>query len=213
LRYIPFIRPAGGQKFDLLGALTLFASLLCLLSSLTFGRRVKFTDTPILVAFAMGLLLLVLFCFIELRSKQPMIDLRLFRNVLFSVNLVTGFITFVSIAGTIFLMPFYLQNILGYSPLQAGLLMAVVTVAMALTAPLSGDLSDRFGTRPITVIGLAVLLIGYILVSTLDLSTSGVGYVLRFLGIGLGMGIFQSPNNSAIMGAALRERLGSSRAC
>jgi MFS family permease len=69
-------------------------------------------------------------------------------------------------------------------------------------------LSDRFGTRPITVIGLAVLLVGFFALSTLDEDTTAPGYILRFLPIGLGVGMFQSPNNSAIMGSAPRERLG-----
>jgi MFS family permease len=77
-----------------------------------------------------------------------------------------------------------------------------------VTAPISGSLSDRFGTRPITVIGLAVLLVGFFAVSTLGENTTALGYMVRFLPIGVGVGMFQSPNNSAIMGSAPRERLG-----
>jgi len=137
-----------------------------------------------------------------------MIDLRLFRNSLFSVSLATGFIIFICLSGTLILMPFYIQNVLGYDPQQTGMLMATVPVALGIIAPLSGSLSDRFGSRPITVAGLAVLTIGFLGVSSLDAGTTTLGYVLRFLPVGLGMGIFQSPNNSAIMGAAPRDRLG-----
>ena len=137
-----------------------------------------------------------------------MIDLRLFRNSQLSIGLITGFITFVTIAGAIILMPFYLENVLGYSPRQVGLLLAVVPIALGVTAPLSGSLSDRFGTRPITVIGLVVLVFGYYTLSTLSTDTTVAGYLLRFLPIGIGMGVFQSPNNSAIMGTASRKRLG-----
>jgi MFS family permease len=77
-----------------------------------------------------------------------------------------------------------------------------------LAAPIAGSLSDRIGTRPITVLGLFVLVVGYYLVSTLSAQTTSLGYILRFMPIGIGMGIFQSPNNSAIMGAAPRARLG-----
>jgi MFS family permease len=86
--------------------------------------------------------------------------------------------------------------------------MATVPVALGLIAPVSGSLSDRFGSRPITVAGLAVLAAGFLAVSSLDAETTTLGYVLRFLPVGLGMGMFQSPNNSAIMGAAPRDRLG-----
>jgi MFS family permease len=106
------------------------------------------------------------------------------------------------------LMPFYLQNVLGYEARQVGFLLAIVPISLGITAPISGALSDRFGTRPITVLGLAILLLGYYTLSTLDLHTTAAGYVLRFLPIGIGMGVFQSPNNSAVMGAAPRGRLG-----
>jgi MFS family permease len=79
---------------------------------------------------------------------------------------------------------------------------------MGLSAPIAGSLSDRVGTRPITVVGLSVLVIGYYAVRTLSTQTTSLGYILRFLPVGIGMGIFQSPNNSTIMGAAPRARLG-----
>jgi MFS family permease len=137
-----------------------------------------------------------------------MIDLTIFKNLLISTNLVTGLITFIAASGTLILMPFYLQNTLGYSTQQAGLMMAVVPVCIGLVAPAAGALSDRVGTRPITALGLGMLLLGYILISRLSAETTTWGYILRFIPVGLGAGIFQSPNNSAIMGSAPRERLG-----
>jgi EmrB/QacA subfamily drug resistance transporter len=207
-RFVPALKPAGGQRFDYLGAFTLFVSLMALLLALTLGQRVGFAETRILSLFAGWLLFLVIFLVVERKSSQPMIDLSLFQNRLFSVNLVTGFITFVSIAGTIILMPFYLENVLGYDPRSVGLLLAVVPVAVGVTAPISGSLSDRLGTRPITVIGLLALLVGFYAVGTLSTQTTALGYMGRFLPIGIGMGIFQSPNNSAVMGAVPRTRLG-----
>jgi len=106
------------------------------------------------------------------------------------------------------LMPFYLENILGYNTKMVGILMAVVPIATGIVAPISGNLSDRFGSRTITIIGLATLTVGYYLLSRLSINSSAQQYILLFLPIGLGMGIFQSPNNSAIMGTATRDRLG-----
>lgn len=137
-----------------------------------------------------------------------MIRLALFRNEIFSVNLITAVCVFVSMSGTTFLVPFYLQDILGYGPAQAGLLMLVTPLAMGLMSPVSGWLSDRFGCRTISTAGLALLAIGYLAVSTLDTGVSALGYVLRFVPMGLGIGLFQSPNNSAIMGEAPRSQLG-----
>ena len=208
VRYVPAFKPPGGQHFDYWGALTLCISLLSLLVALTLGQRLGFGDRTVLLLIGSWIVFLAVFISLELRIEQPMIDLRLFHNSLFSVSLATGFIIFICLSGTLILMPFYIQNVLGYDPQQTGLLMATVPVALGIIAPISGNLSDRFGSRPITVAGLTVLTIGFLGVSSLDAETTTLGYVIRFLPVGLGMGIFQSPNNSAIMGAAPRNRLG-----
>lgn len=207
-RFVPAIQPPGGQRFDFVGAGTLFTSLIALLLGLTFGQEQGFANPLSLALFAVWLVFLTIFIAIELRVSSPMIDLRLFRNRRFSINLGTGFITFVSISGMFILMPFYLENILGYPIQLVGPLQAVVPVMLGIMAPIAGSLSDRFGSRRITIIGLVALLIGYLAITTLSMETRALGYILRTLPIGLGMGIFQSPNNSAIMGAVPRERLG-----
>ena len=208
LHYIPASRPAGRQQFDLPGALALFICLLALLLGLTLGQQRGFGETAVVLLLVGSMLFLILFILIENRSRQPMIELRLFRNHLFSVNLITGLTTFIAIAGAVILMPFYLENVLGFDPRQVGLLMAIVPLFLGVVAPLSGSLSDRFGARPITVAGLLVLALGYYAMSTLDLGMTGRDYVLRLLPVGIGMGMFQSPNNSAVMGSVSRERLG-----
>jgi MFS family permease len=175
---------------------------------LTVGQGLGFGEPRILALFVVAIVLLLAFVLIERRTPQPMIDLRLFQNSLFSVNLVSGFLTFVSMGGTIILIPFFLENVLGYSIREVGLLMATAPLAIGVVAPLSGALSDRFGSRPITVIGLLSMLLGFYLMTGLSAETTTLGYVVRFLPVGIGMGIFQSPNNSAVMGAVPRRRLG-----
>ena len=208
IRFVPTLRPAGGQRFDLLGAAALFFGLGSLLLALTLGQGRGFTDPVVLALFAASLVFLVLFITIERRIKDPMIDLGLFQNRLFNINLITGFCIFVSMAGTIILMPFYLENVLGYDPRSVGFLLAIVPITLGISAPLSGALSDRVGTRPITVAGLFIILVGFLALSTLSADTTALGFVLRFLPIGIGIGIFQSPNNSAVMGSVPRSRLG-----
>ncbi|UCG26373.1 MAG: DHA2 family efflux MFS transporter permease subunit [Chloroflexota bacterium] len=208
LRYVPGLKPPGGQRFDFLGAITLFISLFALLMALTWGQDLGFDERRVLLLLVGAAVFGVLFVVVESRVTQPMIDLGLFRNGQFSVGLVTGFITFVAIAGTTLLLPFYLENVLGYEPRQVGVLLAIVPVSLGVTAPISGTLSDRFGTRSMTVIGLAILVLGYYALSTLSVETGAVAFLLLFLPIGIGMGIFQSPNNSAILGSAPQGRLG-----
>ena len=208
IQFVPAFKPAGGQRFDLVGALVLFISLMALLMGLTLGQQVGFTEPGTLALFAAWLAFLGFFVAIERKSRQPMVDLELFKNRLFDVNLITAFLIFISLSGTIILMPFFLENVLGYDPRSVGFLLAVVPIAVGITAPISGALSDRLGTRPITVVGLLILLVGFLAVSTLSTQTTALGYILRFLPIGVGLGVFQSPNNSAIMGAVPRSRLG-----
>jgi EmrB/QacA subfamily drug resistance transporter len=207
-RFIPSSKVKKDQRFDFYGAATLFISLITFLLALTLGQRIGFSHCLIILLFSTWGIFFILFLLIEFRIDQPMVDMKMFRNHLFSLNLFTGFILFVCLGGIIILMPFYLQNVLDFPPRQVGLLLAVVPLAGGITSPLAGTLSDRFGTRPISTIGLIVILIGVINILSLNTDTTSFEYVIRFLPVGLGIGIFQSPNNSAIMSAAPAEKLG-----
>jgi len=208
LRFVPARRPAGRQRFDLVGALTFFAAMLAMLLAVTIGQQAGFDDGRVVLLFAIGAAAAAAFVVVERRVAQPMLDLGLFRNSLFSINLASGWMTFVAMSGTTFLIPFFLQGVLGYDPAKAGLLMASVPLVVGVVSPLSGALSDRVGTRPITVVGLALVMLGFWALSTVSTGMTPLGYVLRFIPVGIGLGTFQSPNNSAVMGAVPRERLG-----
>jgi EmrB/QacA subfamily drug resistance transporter len=206
--FVPYYRPQHKERFDFAGAGTLFACMALLLLSLSIVQLEGFSNPIVYILFALGALMLAWFIRIESRAEEPMIDLKMFTNRLFTINLVTGSLTFIAGAGTTLLMPFFLQNVLGYDPQKTGLLLIVAPMAIAVMAPLSGALSDRMGSRLITTIGLMVTAFGYILVTGISATTSSFEYILRYLPIGIGLGIFQSPNNSAVMGSAPRERLG-----
>lgn len=206
-RNIPATRPPGGQAFDFGGAATLCLGLLGILLGLTTGQQEGFTSPQALALFVFGIFFLLALLYIQRRHPQPIIDPVLFRNRLFTVNLVTGLLVFVGLGSGV-LIPFYLETVLGYSVQQVGLLLAVVPIALGIVSPISGVLSDRVGSRPISVLGLAVTLLGYLALSTLSTETTAVGFMLRYVLVGVGVGLFQSPNNSAMMGTAPRERLG-----
>jgi EmrB/QacA subfamily drug resistance transporter len=206
-RYMPDWRPPGGQRFDALGAILLLIALLALALGLTFGPEQGWSSPAIITLLLGAAAGFAIFLAVEKRAAQPMLDLRLFRDPLFSISLLTGFLVFMVIAG-MFVLPFYLERVKGYDPRQVGLFLTVVPLSLGLAAPIAGSLSDRYGTRGISLLGLVIVAGACLGIATLREDTSTLGYILRLLPLGLGAGLFQSPNNSAIMGAASRERLG-----
>lgn len=200
-------RPAGGQRFDPAGALILFATLICYALGMTLGQQVGFGQAGVVALLVLTAAGAVGFVRLQARLAQPMMDLSLFKNPLFGLNLLMGYLSFLLLGGS-FVLPLYLEVVEHYSPEQTGLLMMVVPVCMGAVSPWAGSLSDRYGSRSISLVGMVVLALGCWALTTLHAGVSLMGYLLRVAPLGLGMGLFQSPNNSAIMGAAPRHRLG-----
>jgi EmrB/QacA subfamily drug resistance transporter len=208
IRFVPSVPPHGGERFDFLGAAVFLVMLLAFMLGLTFGQTHGFGHELPLGLLALAAVALPVFLAIERRVEHPMLDLSLFRDRLVSVNLFAGWASFAAIGGVFLLLPFYLENVLGHTPMETGLLLASAPLALGLAAPASGSISDRIGPWPVILVGLTVLLASYLLMTTLGVRTSALGYLLIMAPVGLGMGIFQSPNNSAIMGAVPPRRLG-----
>jgi EmrB/QacA subfamily drug resistance transporter len=208
-KYVPNTRKQQpGQRFDFWGSLTISVVLICFSLGMTEGQRYGF-----LSLFPLGLLLLsaiglVSFVFIESRIAQPMLDLSLFRSPIFSLSLLTGWLAFMALGGSSFLIPFFLQLVMHYPIGHIGLLMAVTPVIGGVISPLAGNLSDRFGTRIIMLIGLLLMIVGCLAISTLNAQMRDLDYLLRVIPLGLGWGVFQSPNNGAILSAVPPQRLG-----
>ena len=137
-----------------------------------------------------------------------MLDLGLFKSRVFSFASLSALINFMSLYALIFLTPFYLAYVLGFSILKVGLVMAAAPVATLLVAPLSGALSDRVGTRPFAVCGMFLCAVGLFMMSGLETTSNVSDIVWRLVICGVGGGMFQSPNNSAIMGSVPAMRLG-----
>lgn len=208
LAYLPDSRPSGRQPFDYAGSALFFVALFALLLATTYGQRDGYGQPLVLGLLALSGVLGVAFLLVERRHSHPVVDLKLFRIRAFSVNVALRYISFIVYVGIALLLPFYLENVLGYEPRQVGVVLTALPIFFGLTAPFAGTLADRFGTRPLALIGLLFFLVGCIAVSTLDAETSLWGVVLRMIPLGIGMGVFQSPNNSVIMGVAPAERLG-----
>ena len=205
---MPSSPPRGRQRFDWAGSFSLAACLLTLMLFLTFGQGAGYRSPAMLGLFALSVLAFALFMRTERRVQDPLINLAIFRNAQFSLNLSMRLISFIVLGGVYLLLPFYLTNMLQLEPVVVGLLLTTSWVSFGVASPVAGILSDRFGYRRIAGAGLVLMAFGCYAVSTLSVDTSILGYVVRVSVLGLGMGMFQSPNNSAVMGSVPRERLG-----
>jgi EmrB/QacA subfamily drug resistance transporter len=202
-------RGMGREPFDWLGASLWAAFLFTFLFALNRGPEIGWGSPALLTLFAASVVLVVVFLVVELGNAHPTIRLSLFRTWGFSAGCTASLSSFVGQQASTFLMPFYLQVALALSARTAGVLMTTVPFTMALAAPVSGRLSDRYGSRSLATVGLGILVLGLFLLSRV--TTADQGYIpivgtLTLLGLGAGM--FQSPNNSFIFGSVPREHYG-----
>jgi MFS family permease len=137
-----------------------------------------------------------------------MLDLRLFKSRFFSAAIASAAINYIGYSALAFLVPFYLVDGMGYGATHAGLLITAMPLAMMVVAPFSGWVSDKVGPRLPASLGMALLSAGIFMLGWLGVSPSVGEIVMRLLVGGMGLGLFSSANNSAIMGAVPFERQG-----
>ena len=197
-----------GGKFDLVGALTSTAVLVVFLLAMSNGAEMGWRSPPIVIGFAAVLGLLAFFMYWELRSPSPMLDITLFRHRVFAIGVVSNAMSYMGISSVRFLMPFYLQAVLGYSPATVGLVLVPAAFAWIVMGPLGGRLSDRFGWTPFNVGGLLFSAVGlFILSRATDMSPLWL-IVLGTVTQSIGTGTFNAPNNSSIFSVVERKRYG-----
>jgi EmrB/QacA subfamily drug resistance transporter len=199
-------RPTTKVQVDLWGALLLFffvTSLLLFLNQMSKG------PTPLLgVGFFSSLLWFSLFIRVELRSPSPLVDLKLFRRRLFTSSLGASFLSFWMSAAHTFVIPFFLQNILEYSPSKVGMLIFPVALTVMVMAPIGGRFSDRVGVRIPATIGLTLTSLTIFSFTLLKPVASDVDILWRQVVLGIGISLFNPANNSAIIGSLPREKVG-----
>lgn len=209
LRSIAADPPAkGGQVFDVGGALLLLASLFGLLLALTEGPNWGWDDARVLGLLALFVVAGGLFVAWELRFAQPMINLRMFRSAAFSLNLLAGLVLFLGLSFNLLLTPLFLQLVYRFDLQTTGLALMALPLTLSLASPLSGRLSDRIGPRALTIAGLIGVAAGLLGVSFTQESTPLWQMIFWLLVMGAGVGLFQSPNNSTVLGNAPPEALG-----
>jgi EmrB/QacA subfamily drug resistance transporter len=196
------------QYFDLVGALTLAASIGGLLFVFSRGRDLGWTSPLILMLLAGSSMCFAGFVMTERRVPTPVVDLRLFRHSAFVIANALNVLANCSMFAIWLLVPYYIVNTLGYPATTGGLLLTATPLATALAAPLAGKLADRLGTSILSSMGLGLEALGLWSISQLDTNSSTFTVIIVLGCVGLGLGMFQTPNMSFVMGTIPREQQG-----
>ena len=196
------------ETFDFVGAGLFTAGLVALLIALNQGHAWGWTSALTLALIVIAVALLVAFVRVELRRAHPMLDLTLFRGRVFSAAAASALLNYACVYSVLFVLPFLLIQGRGLTASQAGIVLTAQPIIMAIVAPVSGTMSDRLGSRGLATAGMLVLGVGMVMLALLVENGSLVAIAGALAVVGLGVGTFVSPNNSALMGAAPLHRQG-----
>ena len=191
-------QPTRSEKFDLPGAVSFSSSITLLLLGLTIG---SFTDPLNLILVASSVFFMILFILVERRTKFPVLDLSLFRIRLFTAGNIANLLSGLAFAGLAFIMTLYFQLVRGYDALHAGIFLIPLDATLILVGPISGALSDKWGARGLSSLGLIIASAGFIFLSTFSPVTPYPQIVVGLMLVGIGIGMFRSPNASSVMGS------------
>ncbi len=198
--------PISRVDLDLRGALLFF---LFITSLLCFLNRVGWTSTPFFWGWIiLAMVFLALFIIIERRSPSPLVDLTIFKKQLFISSIGASFLSFWMNGAHNFVIPFFLQNIAGYSPSKVGLLIFPVALTIMVMAPIGGRVSDKIGIRVPATIGLILTSLMISSFAFLNGEVSDVEILWRQVALGIGIGFFNPANNSAIIGSLPKANVG-----
>jgi EmrB/QacA subfamily drug resistance transporter len=211
---LPADAPTGPRPaFDFAGAICALAFLVALTLFLSRGATWGFAAPATLACAVAVPLALFAFVVVERRAPEPLVDLSFFGDASFRVPMLALLASFVALFAAVFLVPFYLERIVGLTPDRVGRVLVVIPLLLLAVSPVSGALSDRLGSRTLALAGLATTTVGLLLLGLMLGQASrrplpALAIACGLLVIGLGQGLFQPPNSSAAMGSVPPARLG-----
>ncbi len=194
----------AGEKFDILGSI--FYSIGLLFIMYGFTDLPNFTGIILLILGIGGLLAFIRW---ELKVDSPVFNIRLFRqNTTFTYSSLAALINYMATFAVTLLLSYYLQFIKGFEPQAAGFILVAQPVLMAIVAPMAGRMSDRYDARKIATLGMITVTLGIFTLAFLDNNTSIPLIIISLAILGLGFGLFSSPNTNVIMGSVKRRFYG-----
>ncbi|HST13322.1 MAG TPA: MFS transporter [Gaiellaceae bacterium] len=196
------------RGLDLIGVITYVVGLTGLVLALSKGGLSGWSNSLVIVGLALAIVLLPIFVLVEHRGSAPMLDLGLFEDRLFSAASAAAFLNGLSRFALMFLFVFYFQGPQGQSPIMAGLELAPMAVGMLIASPLAGAYADKRGSRGLAALGMLVSAAGLAGMTMLQAHTAYTWSAVWLLLVGVGSGMFNSPNTAAMMGVVPMHRRG-----
>ncbi|GCE49915.1 EmrB/QacA subfamily drug resistance transporter [Thermosporothrix hazakensis] len=195
-------------RFDWPGMIVLALTLGCYAFAMTEAEELGFTSPLVLGLLGGAVSGVLLFLWLERRVMSPLLPLQIFRNATLSISLLVSVLVYTVMMGVILIMPFFLSEGESYSSVLTGLLMSTGALITALLSTPVGLLANRFGARPIMAIGVALMVVGCLFMSTITIKAGIAGFTFRLAIINIGLALFQTPNNTAMMESALPSQRG-----
>jgi EmrB/QacA subfamily drug resistance transporter len=213
LWYLPHDKPVDKKSgFDYKGASVLAIALTSLVLVLEKGRDWGWVSWESVIFYVLVAIALTVFYFIEKRAKDPIVDLKLFSNRIYSNILLLSFITFGGMMGAMFLLPVFAQTYLGFNATETGFLFIPMALSMFVAAPLGGYLSRKIPLKYLVSIGMAISAFGIYLFSGLDVKTTALDLIIPLIVFALGMGLGMAPMTAAATNSVPANEVGVSSA-
>ena len=207
-KVVPETRARENLAIDLPGAFLLLLTNGLFIYAIDQLPRVGWRHPTFISTLACSLIALFFLLRIENKAKAPILNLAMFRDRLFSAGISSLFLIAGTLSAINFLLPFYLQYLLGYSPSQVGWIIVVDSVVIMVMAPIAGALSDRFGSRLLCTIGCAIVAVAQFFLASLEIDSSLVRIMIPLVIWGMGWALFNAPNQSSILSSASADKIG-----
>jgi EmrB/QacA subfamily drug resistance transporter len=205
---VPTSRDPNAPRTDVPGLALSTTAMAILIYSIIEAPSHGWSSARSLAGFALAAGLFAAFIARERSAREPMLDLRVFRNLRFTAASASVTVTFFSLAGFIFLITQYFQFLKGYGPLEAGVRVLPVATSVAIASVLGTKVAVRYGTKAVVTVGLVLLTTFFVWVSTATITTTYLTIAIQMLVCGTGMGLTSAPATEAIMGAVPRAKAG-----
>jgi EmrB/QacA subfamily drug resistance transporter len=205
---VPNTKDPAAPRIDPLGVVLSISGLVTLVYAIIEAPNHGWTNPAVVAEFVVAAMLLVAFVWWELRTDHPMLNVRFFENPRFTAANISITLVFFAMFGSLFFLTQYMQFILGYTPLQAGLRTAPIALVMIVVSPVTGALVHRLGNKALVCIGMTVAAAGLLLMSRMTASSGYVHVLESMIVLASGMSLAMTPATESVMGSLPREKAG-----